>query len=183
MFQARPVYVVFVKNRFELVTAVEIDPEELAKVTRQEFRDLPLTGPRVVGAQSPADNKERERILFAAVLGGIDLHSFPQHYVPYEQLAAEVAATGLTMAKAREVEPQAAEAVARYLAGSGRGEAEVRYLPLRARRAWLAAVVDAKSGAVLAFLPFKPPDSVVCVAAVPGLMRRSAVREAGLRPP
>jgi hypothetical protein len=155
VFQARPVYVVFVKDRFELATAADIDRDELAKVTRPEFRDLPLSGPRVVGALGPTDATERERILFASILGGTDLHSFPQHYVPYEQVATEVAARGLTLAKAREVEPDAAAAIADYLARSGRDEADVRYLPLRARQTWLAAVVNAKSGAVIAFLPVK----------------------------
>ena len=40
------------------------------------------------------------------------MQSFPQYYVPYEQVAAEVAATGLTLVKAREVEPQGAFAIA-----------------------------------------------------------------------
>jgi hypothetical protein len=155
VFQARPVYVVFVKDRFELATAADIDPDELAKVTRPEFRRLPLTGPRVVGALGPVDAKERERILFASILGGTDLHNFPQHYVPYEQVATEAAARGLTLAKAREVESNAAAAVAAYLVRSGRNEADVRYLPLRTRRTWLAAIVDAKSGTVIAFLPVK----------------------------
>lgn len=155
VFQVRPVYVVFVKDRFELVTAVEIHPGELAKVARAEFRDLPLTRPKLAGALPPADKNERDRILFAAVLGGMDLHNFPQLYVPYGQLAKDAAAAGLTLAKAREVEPEAAAAIADYLADSGHSEADVRYLPLRARRTWLAAVVDAKTGAVLAFLPVK----------------------------
>ena len=155
MFQARPVYIVFVKDRFELATAADIDPEELAKVTRPEFRSLPLTGPRLVGARPPTDEKERERILFASVFGGTDLHSFPQYYVSYEEIAAEAAAKGLTLAQARAVEPEGAAAVADHLAAEGRSEGEVRYLLVRARRTWLAAVVDAKSGAVLAFLPVK----------------------------
>ena len=155
VFQARPVYVVFVKDRFNLVTAAQIDPDELAKVTRPEFRDLPLTGPRVVGAQPPTNPDERERVLFISVLGGTDLQSFPQYYVSYEQVATEAAATGLTIEKARELEPQGADAIAGYLARTGRSEADVRYLPLQARRTWLAAVVDAKSGAVLVFLAVK----------------------------
>ena len=36
-----------------------------------------------------------------------------------------------------------------------RNEADLRYLPLRTRRTWLAAIADAKSGAVIAFLPVK----------------------------
>jgi hypothetical protein len=153
VFNARPVYVVFVKERFELVTAAEIDPAELAKVTQAEFRDLPLTGPRVIGAVPPTDADERERVLLTSVFGSTDLQVFPQYYVPYEKIAAEVAAKGLTLTKAREIEPAAAAAVESYINRSGLREMDVRYLPLHSRRAWLAAVVDAKTGAILAFLP------------------------------
>ena len=121
-----------------------------------KFRELPLTGPRVIGTNPPTDSKERERILFTSVLSGADLHVFPQYHVPYEQVAVEVAAKGLTVEKAREVQPEAAAAVAEYAARTGRSAADLRYLPMRARRAWLAAVVDANSGAVIVILPVKP---------------------------
>lgn len=155
VFEARPVYIVFIKDGFELATAAELDPAELAKASRAEFRELPLAGPRIVGAVPPADSVERQRILLSSVFSHTDLHAFPQLYVPYDQVAAEAATTGLTLAKTREREPDAAVAISEYLARTGRQEAEVRYLPLHARRTWLAAVVDAKSGAVLAFLPVK----------------------------
>ena len=155
VFEARPVYIVFVKEGFELATAADIDPVELAKVTRPEFRELPLTGPRLAGALPPSDPAERQRMLIASVFGATDLQAFPQLYVPYEQVAADAAAAGLTLEKTREREPYAATVITEYLVRTGRQEAEIRYLPLRARRAWLAAIVDAKSGAIVAFLPVK----------------------------
>src|SRR5258708_10468140 len=69
VFQARPVYVVFVKDRFELATAADIDPDELAKVTRPEFRRLPLTGPRVVGAAGPAGSQNPQRNTISDLFG------------------------------------------------------------------------------------------------------------------
>jgi len=155
MFQARPVYIVFVKDRFELVTAVDIDPEELAKAKLPEFRSLPLAGPQIIGAEEPADPQERERILFASVLGHLDWQNFPELYVPYAQVASTAAAKGMTLEKARTVEPEAAAAIDTYLAASGKTASDIRYLPLKTRRTWLAAVVDAKAGAVLAFLRLK----------------------------
>ena len=41
MFEARPVYNVFVVDRFEVVAANQVDDESLAKVTAPEFRTLP----------------------------------------------------------------------------------------------------------------------------------------------
>lgn len=44
-FQARPAYLLFVKDRFEIVTANQLEPEQLAKVTRPEFKTAPFSGP------------------------------------------------------------------------------------------------------------------------------------------
>ncbi|MGH8510357.1 MAG: TfpX/TfpZ family type IV pilin accessory protein, partial [Gammaproteobacteria bacterium] len=92
VYEARPVYVVFNVDRFDVVAANEIDPEERKKVTLPEYQSLPLTGPRIVAAVLPADPKERERILFAAVGAGYDLPNFPQHYVPYAEQTGQVIA-------------------------------------------------------------------------------------------
>ena len=40
LYQGRPVYVVFVKDRFDIVTAVDIDTDSLKKVTLDEFKSL-----------------------------------------------------------------------------------------------------------------------------------------------
>jgi hypothetical protein len=67
--QARPVYSVFVVDRFETVAANAIDPDELAKVTRTEFKSPPWLGPRTVGVVKPTENQEAARILFAMTGG------------------------------------------------------------------------------------------------------------------
>ena len=43
----RPVYVAFSMDRFEIVTARDIDDKELAAARSPEYRRLPLTGPQV----------------------------------------------------------------------------------------------------------------------------------------
>src|SRR5262249_53974550 len=53
---SRPAYIVFVKDRFEIVRANEMPEEELARAGR--YRDKPLDGPRIVGARVPADPGE-----------------------------------------------------------------------------------------------------------------------------
>jgi hypothetical protein len=52
----------------------------------------------------------------------------------------------------RRDEPQAAKVVDEYLARSGTKEADVRYLRLRAPRAWLAVLIDAKTAAPVKML-------------------------------
>src|SRR5262249_6223499 len=57
MFHARPVFVVFAGDRFELVAANEIAESDLDKAPF-EYRELSLTGPRIVGTRLPSDPAE-----------------------------------------------------------------------------------------------------------------------------
>ena len=156
VYEARPVYVVFNVDRFDVVAANEIDPQEREKVTRLEYQSLPLTGPRIVAAVLPADPKERERILFAAVGAGYDLPNFPQYYVPYAEQTAEVIARSRPLddlaEKRAEAEPQLA-ALKQELAGRAK---DLGFLPVRARKQDLTAIIDRKTGEVLKVLPIDP---------------------------
>lgn len=154
--EARPAYIVFVKDQFEVVGAIELNPADLAKAKRAEYRDIPLTGPALVAAEYPSDPEERRALLFMALERGRDMRHLPRYYVPYEEHKRQVLATGRTLDRVRQTEPEMARAMERYLAGSGRKESEVLYYPLRATRAWGAAVVDARSGDLLKLLLPEP---------------------------
>ena len=80
-----------------------------------------------------------------AAFGGQDLEFFPQYFVPYKDRAQEVLAQSWPLARMRKQEPQAAKVVDEYLARSGTKESDVRYLRLRAPRAWLAVLIDART--------------------------------------
>jgi len=141
---ARPAYIVFVKDRFELATVAELDPAELAKAKSPEYRSPGWTGPLLVAADMPADPKERQQLVDAAV-AGLDLQHFPRYYVPYAQRTGEVLARAYTIARLRTAEPVTASAVDKYLASSGTREDDVRALMLRTRFAWIAVLVDPKT--------------------------------------
>ena len=156
MFNARPVYVAFAGDRFELVEANAIDPADQARA-RPGFRTLPLTGPQVVGTRLPADPEERDRMGLAAMLGG-GLGLFPQHYVPYATVARSVLAKGKPLATLREGHPDRAAAIDAWVAANGKPEAALRFVPLQARRGDMAVVVDAATGEVRGVLPVDPWD-------------------------
>lgn len=141
---ARPAFIVFVKDQFQMVSAVQLDPEELAKAKYPEFRQPPLGGPRLAFAQLPTEPEE-VRMFIAVGLAGHDLQEFPRLFVPYAERRAEVLAKSWTLARLRSLEPRAAKVVDAWLAQSGTREDDVRYLRLRARRAWMAVLIDAKT--------------------------------------
>jgi hypothetical protein len=70
IFMARPVYLVFAVDRFELVSAPDIPEGESEKAARAEFKSLPLANPRIVAAQMPIDSAERSSLLFSAMSRG-----------------------------------------------------------------------------------------------------------------
>src|SRR4029453_13346794 len=62
MFKARPVFNVFVVDRFEVVAANGVDEESLEKA-QAPFRTLSLTGPKIAAARAPADPKRMSDIV------------------------------------------------------------------------------------------------------------------------
>jgi len=154
MFEARPVYVAFAGDRFELVEANAIDPGDLAQA-RPEFRTLSLTGPRVVGTRLPDDPGERNRLALAAMMGG-SIGLFPKFYVPYATVSQAALARSKPLAVLRERDPGRAQEIATWVASSGRPEAALRFVPLQARHGDMCVVVDAKSAEVVGVLALDP---------------------------
>jgi hypothetical protein len=141
VYLARPVYVVYAFDRFNLVTAKDIDPQDLAKVTREEFKRLPLGVPPYIAAEIPPNAKEQLDIIMTA-LEGKDLEKYPQYYWPYEALAQNA----LKHAKPVSVLLQRGTAVQHYLDSAGRSPESVKYLPLRGRSSDAAVLMDAVTG-------------------------------------
>ncbi len=144
VFLARPAFIVFVKDRFELVTAVELDPAELAAAKDPRFRQPGWTGPQLAAADFPTDPRELSKLVDAA-LAGFDLQHFPRYYVPYAQRTREVLSKAVTVARLRISEPPSSKVVDEYLASSGTREDDVRVLMLRTRFAWIAVLIDPKT--------------------------------------
>ena len=144
VYLARPAFIVFVADQFQMVSAAELDPEELAKARYPEFRQAPLGGPMLAFAEMPTDFAQLRQF---AVLGlmGHDMQEFPRLFAPYGERTAQVLAKAWTLAKVRSLEPDVGKIVDDWLAQSGNREADIRYLRLRARRAWLAVLIDAKT--------------------------------------
>ncbi len=151
---ARPVYSVFVVDRFEVVAANDIEKAELAKVQRDEFKSLPWAGPRVVGVVKPADAEESNRVLFS-LAEGKDLQHFPQHYVPYSTVVADVARRAQPLSDLRRYNTKRAGQIDAFLSRNGLKEADAGFVPMRAKRGERAVIVR-KTGEVVGALDLNP---------------------------
>lgn len=146
VYLARPAFIVFVKDRFEVVTAAELEPENLAAAQDPRFSRAPMTGPVWVYGAFPTSVEERQRMVELA-LAGLDLQHFPRYYRPYEGGVQDILARASTVERLRMTDPKAARPVDAWLAESGTPADAVRYMDLRAPRYWVGVLLDAKTAA------------------------------------
>lgn len=149
VYIARPVAMVFEVDRFRLVTASDVAIEELPKAL-PEFRELPLTGPRVIGARRPEAGAERNDAMFKGA-AGLDVGQRPIFWQPYEQVRVRALDRSRPISVLLEHYPQQAAESRQRLAALQADEATARFLPVMARGDWVA-VLD-MTGAVLDYLP------------------------------
>lgn len=153
MFVARPVYIALVDNQFETVRANDLDPANVARAARPEFRSVPLSGPQYVVVEMPKDIKALKELIAQAEKGGELVQHLPQYYVPYASYKARALARSRPLQVLREDDKAVTARIDQQLAGSGRKPAELNFLPLQTRRGWGAVLVDAKTGDIVTILP------------------------------
>ncbi len=150
VYQARPVAMVFEKDRLRIVTAVNVYRTELDKAP-PAYRSLPLTGPWLLGTREPRDATERSDILTLS-LEGIDRAQRPAFWQPYESSAAAVLAHSRPLSVLLRHYPDQVEGVRARLKELGIDEAGASFLPLMARNGDWIAILDA-AGRPVHFLP------------------------------
>ena len=128
LWQSRPVFLVASDVRINLVFANEIDPAELARAARPEWRRLSWTGPQLVGVLPPS-GAQRRQLIQVLMASGRDQDQLPGQYVDFEQVRPLMLANAL-----------------RFGGDAQRGRPEERSVPIYSRfgNAWM--LVDPVSG-------------------------------------
>jgi hypothetical protein len=152
MFQARPAYTVFNKDRFDVVIAADMSDKERAKVTNAAFKSIPLTGPQLVAMDVPTDMKEIQRMLES----GIDSRAFSQYYVAYDSIAKEAATAAKPFTQIQKTNPTSAEKLKAFLTTKAIDETKVGFLPLYTRNEDMTVVLDKETGKILVIVPVAP---------------------------
>jgi hypothetical protein len=155
LFESRPVYVVFVKDRFELVRATQVPEENLEKVRGSGKEHLPVLGPQLVAAKLPTDPDEKFKMMISGI-GGVDVQSYPEYHVPYDSVRADVRASAKPLARLRELNPGEGAKIDSLIARTGKAESSIGFVPLRAGKVDLAVLVDTSNGDVLRYASLRP---------------------------
>lgn len=154
MHAGRPVFTVFTGEHFAIAAAAEIDTEELAKASSDEFRQLTLTGPRLVAVNPPTDPEELSNIAFAA-LGGSGIEHLPRYYVRYADKSKLVRSVARPLSDL-DLDENGRRRLDRFLAASGTRASELVCLPVKTKFAVLTAIIDARNGDLLSILDIEP---------------------------
>jgi len=150
---SRPVYVAFVQDRIEVVTAAEIEPNELADAKLPAFRILPKWGPELVATHVPPE--EHNDALFAA-FEGRDVSVRPKFYVPYDSQREQIEARAQPLSKLYEKHPDAAELVAASEPDLEIPLDEVRWLPVKHKNGFWTALIDSSTAKPIGYLELDP---------------------------
>ena len=153
MFVARPVYVALVDDQFETVRANDLDPANVARARRPEFRSVPLMGPQYVTVDLPKDIKALRKLIAQAGEGGDLAQHLPEYYLPYTEGKAQALARSRPLETLSETDKAVAARIDKAISETGRKPAELNFLPLETRRGWGAVLIDKKAGDVVTILP------------------------------
>ncbi len=141
-WNSRPVFLVAVPDRFELVFANEITAKRLAEAKIKRFKTLSFTKPVLVGIKVPDSPKEQEDILFSAAGGQGDIQTMPQYFVDYASVKADL----MKHAKAlddKSLSKDEVQALAKAAKAYGFAAKNLRYLPLASSRGFAVMLANA----------------------------------------
>lgn len=150
---SRPAFIVFVKDRLEVVTAMELDNNDL--VEAEIFNELPWFGPKLAATSSPDSPAERSQVLFSA-LAGKDIQLMPKYYRAYDSQLAAIKDRASPIAQLIERKPQSKGDVLEAINALSADESSLRWLPVKHRFGFWTAIIDYETGRPLTYLPIDP---------------------------
>jgi hypothetical protein len=147
---ARPAYIAFVGDRFEVVSAAELTDAELAAAPIEKYRSRPRWGPERVATFVPPD--KRNESLFSA-LDGKDVQVLPRYYVDYGTQIGELRKRAVPVEALAHKQPAVASVLNEARESLTTLGNQVAALPIRHPRGFWTVLVDTKSGEILTYVP------------------------------
>lgn len=156
MFEARPVFTVFNKDRFQIAAVVDIVDYELAKAKSPQMRQLSFTGPKLVAIGEP-DKKNKKEVIFA-MMESDSAYRYPKLFEEYDVHKGEVIKAGKPLIGLAAISADNKHAIDQYISKSNRPETDFLYLPIASELAEMSAIVDAKTGDFIQIIDAKQED-------------------------
>ncbi len=156
VYQGRPAFVVFVKDRYELVSPSDLRAEDIAAAGDRDAARVDPLRPRWVTARMPDSAEERSAILMEAMSGGRDVQHFPRLYVEHTGLDHEALAKAQPLDRLRTLNPARLAELDAQVARTGRAAGELVFVPIHGPSADGAALIGRSDGKLLAVTSLVP---------------------------
>lgn len=150
---SRPVYVAFSVDRYEVVAARDIRPDELAQATDPRYRDLPLRGPRYVAVRRP--ESARNESLWAELAGNPPF-ARPKWYVDIASALPDILARARPLDDLEKLHHDTRPLIAAEVARIGLPRERLRWVPISTRRGFWTAILDSENGLPVGWLNYDP---------------------------
>lgn len=151
--EARPVYVAFSTDRYEVVAAQELKPEELAQVTEPRYRGVPLWGPRYVAVQ--ISEEERKQALWDE-LAGNPPYARPKWYAQVSSALPQILQHAKPLDALEKLHSDSKPLIAAEVARIGLPRERLRWLPVSTRRVFWTAILDSTTGLPVGWIDYDP---------------------------
>ncbi|HFD11377.1 MAG TPA: hypothetical protein ENJ32_02740 [Crenotrichaceae bacterium] len=154
--KARPVYMVYAVDRFEIVNARDINPVDMKEAKLDEFKSFPLTGPKLIAAKLPEDIQESNELMFSAISGGADLSALPKYYVPYQTQKQNVINHLKPLSRLKASARLAHIDLNKVIKKTGVTEQNLGFLPVSTAKNDLAAIINRSTGEIIDVISVDP---------------------------
>ncbi len=150
---ARPVYVAFSADRFEVVSAQDIRGDELAAARDPEYSSLPWTGPVYVGVSVP--EAEQSDALVQSLQGNEE-HQRPRFYVPFESVKDAMSRRARPLDTLLKDKPGSRVLVEEALRDYAGPRDKLAWLPVHYSKGFWTAIIDTGSMKPVRYMDFDP---------------------------
>ncbi len=154
LYLNRPYFMVFTVDRFEVLTSREVDTDRIANPV---FLDKPLAGPLSLYANMPTDRDAFQQLLQEVMFEGRpDLQFRSEFWSLFEDRRQQVLEISRPLAELREARPGDVTAIDKLVNSNGGDITKLRFVPGMLHGGQFAAVLNAKSGEIAAYLVTDP---------------------------
>ncbi len=148
--QARPVWIVFNMDRFDVVQAMDLD-ERRKKEADRKYSSAPWLGPQIVASKNPKDTKKHTELMFESAQGGPDLPQRIDLYVPLESEASAIRSRAQDLSQLSEF--NSTSAINDVLQKWPQADA---WLPINAKTKSMTALIDKRTARLVAVVDLRP---------------------------
>jgi hypothetical protein len=151
VFLARPVVVVFNGKQFDVVTQVEITGDQLLTASH-DFRQLSLTGPRLLSMRAAKSESERMDLIVLSVTGQLR-GAMPAFWQNYELSKDQVVSEASSVEDLYKQYPSDDVLINAQIAKSGLNRSQVVFLPIVAARNSWTVLLNKETAEMIGFVP------------------------------